>query len=71
MISSLQEISGAPLDIKYLERQAGDARHTSADTTRAKSELNFSPKVKIVEGLQKEFEWVEQNLETLCEAPVT
>ncbi|NLF24344.1 MAG: NAD-dependent epimerase/dehydratase family protein [Deltaproteobacteria bacterium] len=46
------------LQVTYLERQAGDARHTSADISRAKSLLGYAPKVAIEEGLEREIEWL-------------
>jgi UDP-glucose 4-epimerase len=47
-----------PLTINRLERQAGDARHTSADTTKAREILGFNPQVKLKEGIAQEAEWL-------------
>lgn len=57
----LEELIG-PLKIKKFERQVGDARHTSADTSRAKKDLGFSPKVTLKEGLAREVKWLEEML---------
>jgi nucleoside-diphosphate-sugar epimerase len=51
-----------PLTINRLERQAGDARHTSADTTKAREILGFNPKVKLHEGIALEAEWLRGEL---------
>jgi len=51
-----------PLKIKRFDKQRGDARHTGADTTRARSELGFSPKVALKEGLAREVSWMESLL---------
>lgn len=46
------------LNIVYKERQVGDARHTGADTSRARSELSFQPKVSLADGIKQEIEWL-------------
>lgn len=46
--------------VRYLERQAGDARHTSADTTRAREVLGFRPTVGLAEGIGREIEWLKE-----------
>ena len=47
-----------PLKVKYIERQAGDAKRTSADTSKAKERIRFNPKVGLEEGLFREVEWL-------------
>ena len=54
----LEEITGKRANVNYQSRQYGDARHTSADTTAARSELGFSPCFTLEEGLRKEVEWL-------------
>jgi nucleoside-diphosphate-sugar epimerase len=56
----LQIIEGivGPLKIKREERQAGDAKHTSAATEAARRDLNFTPTVSLRDGLLQEAEWV-------------
>jgi len=44
------------LRVRRTERQAGDARRTSADTARARAELGFSPKVSLEEGLLRQID---------------
>lgn len=43
--------------LEYGERAAGDVAHTSADTTRARSELGWEPKVFLEEGLARQLAW--------------
>lgn len=50
------------LRVNRLERQVGDARHTSADTNRARADLGFNPKVSLAEGIRREVEWMRQEL---------
>ena len=38
--------------------QKGDMRHTYADTSRARADLGFDPKVGLEEGLTAEWEWL-------------
>ena len=50
------------LNVNYVERQAGDARHTSADTSQAQGALDFSPKVSLFDGIRAEIEWMRTQL---------
>jgi UDP-glucose 4-epimerase len=50
------------LNVKRYERQVGDARHTSADTTLARSELNYRPRVSLEEGIKREIAWMAEQL---------
>lgn len=62
VIEKLGGILGRPLDVRNLDTQKGDMRHTFADTTRAREELGFTPKVSLDEGLAREAEWMENCL---------
>jgi nucleoside-diphosphate-sugar epimerase len=53
---------GHPLNVKYLDRQAGDARHTSADTSLAERELGFSPKTPLEVGIKAQISWHQQEI---------
>jgi UDP-glucose 4-epimerase len=50
-------VTGRPLAITRLDDQKGDMRHTYADTTRARTDLGFSPSVTLEEGLGQQFSW--------------
>ncbi|ERN41554.1 nucleoside-diphosphate-sugar epimerase [Rubidibacter lacunae KORDI 51-2] len=43
----------------YQDRAMGDARHTSADVTKAKQLLGYQPQVSLADGLAREWEWVQ------------
>jgi nucleoside-diphosphate-sugar epimerase len=58
----LEGILGKPAKIKRLEVQKGDVTHTVADTTRAREEIGYSPKVTLEEGLRAEAEFVKELL---------
>lgn len=46
------------LNIVTYDRQYGDARKTSANTTKAKTMLGFDPKVSLVDGISAEIDWL-------------
>lgn len=46
------------LRIRKDERQVGDARHTSADTSRARSELGYRPQVSLEQGIARHIDFL-------------
>lgn len=58
MISVLEEIIGQPARIERQNKQHGDAGHTWADTSAARQELGFQPRVALREGLAAEVNWL-------------
>ncbi len=44
-------------EVRYEARQHGDVTHTYADTTRAREELGFAPRVGLAAGLAHQVEW--------------
>ena len=59
VIDTIQEITGRPLDIDRQPTQKGDMRDTYADTTRAQRELGYEPTTTLLDGLRKEWEWIQ------------
>lgn len=57
----LREEIGA-LEIRREERQHGDARHTGADTNKARKELGYAPKVSLRDGILREIKWLETEI---------
>ncbi|NEQ82122.1 MAG: UDP-glucose 4-epimerase, partial [Moorea sp. SIO2I5] len=55
------QIVGHPIKKNYIEKAKGDARHTAADITKAKTLLSYQPQVSLSQGLAQEWEWI-QNL---------
>jgi nucleoside-diphosphate-sugar epimerase len=53
----LGEVTGLPVQVDRRGRQHGDVRHTWADTTRAREELGFQPKVRLEDGLRAQAAW--------------
>jgi nucleoside-diphosphate-sugar epimerase len=62
VLEVLEAVSGMKPRVRYIETQKGDVRHTFADTTRAKRELGFRPRVTIAEGLHHQLEWQKATL---------
>ncbi|PKO17542.1 UDP-glucose 4-epimerase [candidate division BRC1 bacterium HGW-BRC1-1] len=60
VIAKLEGIAGRKGNITYEGRENGDVTHTGADTTSARKELGFTPRVDLNEGLAKELAYIEQ-----------
>ena len=58
VLATMEQVIGKPIKKEYVAKARGDARHTSADISKAKKILGFSPQVSLAEGLAKEWEWV-------------
>lgn len=59
VLDTMEEITGIPLHRQYQERARGDARHTSADTSKAQKILGYKPQVSLQEGLTHEWRWIQ------------
>jgi UDP-glucose 4-epimerase len=58
VLATMEEIVGQPIKRDHKGLAMGDARHTSADVSKAKTLLGYNPQVSLKEGLTKEWEWV-------------
>jgi len=56
------ELTDSTSEIKYLELPNDDPKQRKPDITKAKTKLNWEPKVKLEEGLTKTITWVEEQL---------
>ena len=56
------ELTDSTSEIKYLELPNDDPKQRKPDITKAKTKLNWEPKVNLEEGLTKTITWVEQQL---------
>jgi UDP-glucuronate 4-epimerase len=54
-IRLVEDVAGEPLSIQFGESVAGDARRTSADTSRADEELDWQAATSLEEGLAIQF----------------
>ena len=60
VIRTLEELVGRPAQVERLDRQAGDQRHTWADTSAARVALGYRPTVGLRDGLAAEVDWLRQ-----------
>jgi len=59
VLKTMEEIVGTTIKKNYVETAMGDARHTSADVSKAKQILNYKPKIPLVDGLTQEWNWIQ------------
>jgi UDP-glucose 4-epimerase len=52
------QVAGTRLDIRREAPQKGDMRNTFADTTRARTDMDFRPTATLADGLRAEYEWL-------------
>jgi UDP-glucuronate 4-epimerase len=69
VLSMIVEITGEKLNVRRVEAQAGDARDTAADTTRARAELGFAPSRSLYEGIGEQVAWHRGETWHLATAP--
>jgi len=58
VISTLESLAGTRLRVDRRPQQRGDVRRTSADVSRARRDLGWSPTVSLNDGLAAELAWV-------------
>ena len=56
------KLTDSTSEIKYLELPNDDPKQRKPDITKAKTKLNWEPKVNLDEGLAKTIKWVEEQL---------
>lgn len=61
VINLIEEALGKKANIKWLERHPADVEATWADISKAKSMLQWQPKVKIEEGIERTVRWYMEN----------
>jgi|SRR4051794_6657561 len=57
VLRRIEQLAGRAVSVRNLPAQAGDVRHTRADTTRARADLGFAPAVHWEAGIQAQFAW--------------
>jgi UDP-glucose 4-epimerase len=55
----IEKTAGRPLKISREGTQKGDMRDTYADSSLARQDLGFVPKVSLEEGIQAEYRWLQ------------
>jgi UDP-glucose 4-epimerase len=59
VIDTIERIVDRPIRIDFTQAATGDARHTSADVSKAQKILGYQPQVALEEGLRREWEWIQ------------
>ncbi|MBN1163668.1 MAG: NAD-dependent epimerase/dehydratase family protein [Candidatus Krumholzibacteriota bacterium] len=62
VLDILRGQTGRELRIEFTERARGDVLDTWADTSRARTELGFSPSISLEEGMGREIDWYRERL---------
>ncbi len=58
VLDIIGRVAGRKLDVRREPAQKGDMRDTFADTSHARSDLGFAPRVTLEEGIEAEYRWL-------------
>jgi UDP-glucose 4-epimerase len=58
VLEIIGRVTGRLLTIRREPAQKGDMRDTYADTSLAKADLGFAPRVSLEEGIEAEYRWL-------------
>src|SRR3954471_10786946 len=58
VLEIIGRVTGQPLNVRREAAQKGDMRDTYADTSLARTDLGFAPKISLEEGIQAEYRWL-------------
>ena len=64
-IDILKDINGKAPEVRFAPDRHGDLRYFICDITKAKRDLNWSPKVMPKEGIEKLIAWIKENVAVL------
>lgn len=62
LLDVIRAVTGCPLVVNHIEKQAGDAVHTEADLTLARRDLGFAPLVGHQAGIAAQTAWLHDGL---------
>ncbi len=57
-------VAGRKPEVKCLSAQPGDVDRTWADLTRARADLDYSPRTALEEGIRRQWEWLNAEVRT-------
>ena len=58
VLELIGKVTGRPVAVQREPQQKGDMRHTYADTTAARRDLDFKPHVTLEDGLALQYQWL-------------
>jgi UDP-glucose 4-epimerase len=59
VLELIARVAGRPVTIQRETAKKGDMRHTYADTSLARRDLGFAPRVSLEEGLTAQYRWMQ------------
>lgn len=62
LVSIMEEKFDKSVEKKYMEKHPADVMHTQADISKARKQINYSPKVDLEEGIEKSVEWFKNSV---------
>jgi UDP-glucose 4-epimerase len=62
LVALIREVTGRELRVRHESPRAGDVRHSLASLRRASRVLRYKPRVQLIEGLRRTWEWVLQQV---------
>jgi nucleoside-diphosphate-sugar epimerase len=60
VLDTMEKVIGKPIERSHQGLARGDARHTAADVTKARTILGYNPQVSLAEGLAQEWQWIQE-----------
>jgi nucleoside-diphosphate-sugar epimerase len=69
VLEMIADLTGEDLNVRRVAAQAGDARDTAADTSRARAQLGFAPSRSLYEGLSEQIAWHRGESRPVATAP--
>ena len=60
VLELIGKVTGKPVNVQREPRKKGDMRHTYADTSAARRDLDFTAKVNLAAGLEQQYRWLTQ-----------
>ena len=58
VLDLIRGVTGKTIEVRREPEQKGDMRHTYADTSAARRDLDFSPRVTLENGLDQQYRWL-------------
>ena len=60
VLALIEKVTGKKVTVRREPEQKGDMRHTYADTSAARRDLDFKPQVTLEHGLDQQYRWLTQ-----------
>jgi nucleoside-diphosphate-sugar epimerase len=60
VLALIEKVTGKKVAVRREPEQKGDMRHTYADTSAARRDLDFTPRVTLENGLDQQYRWLTQ-----------